>query len=418
MGNAQTKDKGELLRQLKIDREGSPGSHWKRWISFIPVAVVLAGGWFYLSASGQLLVTTAVAQPADSPSRSSDFSVLDASGYITARRIATVSPKIAGRVLEILIEEGMVVEMGQLLARLDTTTAAGNLALAESQVLAAQAVLGEIQVQLKEAQLTLNRTQDLVAKTLASQADLDNAVMAVDLLRARMVSGESQIEVSRRRVDIDRQHVIDHEITAPFAGVVVAKAAQVGEIISPVTGGGNTNIGVCTIVDMDSLEVEVDVNESYINRVTPDQPVSVMLNAYPDWEIRASVIAIIPTADRSKATVRVRVRLIDSDPRILPDMGVKVSFLMESATATDQPKSTQSTAVLIPSKAIHRDDNGRSFAFVVVDGVVQRRAVRVDDSTGKRKRVTSGLQAGERVVTNLDPTLVGSLHDGVMITEQ
>jgi|TARA_Y100000310_G_scaffold140345_2_gene139740 RND family efflux transporter MFP subunit len=416
MASTQTRDKGELLQQLKIDREASSGSKWIRWLLYLPVAAILAGGWFYWSASGDLLVTTAVAQPVAAIDTSGDSSVLDASGYITARRIATVSPKLAGRVVEILVEEGMSVAEGQILARLDTTTAARSLAWSESQVMAARAVLGELKVQLKEAQLTLKRTRDLVAKTMASQADLDNAVMGVDLLRARLQSQASQIDVARRRVDIERQRVIDHEITAPFAGVVIAKAAQVGEIISPVTGGGNTNIGVCTIVDMDSLEVEVDVNESYINRVTPDQSVSVMLNAYPDWEIPASVIAIIPTADRSKATVSVRIRLLVKDPRILPDMGVKVSFLTEPTVKAANPKPI--AGVLVPSKAIHRDDSGRLFAFVVVDAVVQRRAVRVDDGTGTRKRVTRGLAAGERVVTNLDPTLVASLRNGVTISEQ
>ena len=418
MGHTQAMDKGELLQQLKIDREAPSGSKWMRWFLFLPAAALLAGGWFYWSASGDLLVTTALAQPVEAVSSSSDSSVLDASGYITARRIATVSPKLAGRVVEILVEEGMSVDEGQILARLDTTTADRSLAWSESQVVAARAVLREIKVQLKEAELTLNRTQDLVSKTMASQADLDNAVMGVDLLRARLQSQASQIQVAKRRVDIERQRVIDHEITAPFAGVVIAKAAQVGEIISPVTGGGNTNIGVCTVVDMDSLEVEVDVNESYINRVTPDQSVSVMLNAYPGWEIPASVIAIIPTADRSKATVSVRIRLLEKDARILPDMGVKVSFLMEPTADVVEPTSQQIAGVLVPSKAIHRDDRGQSFAFVVVDAVVQRRAVRVGDRSGKRKRVTDGLAAGERVVTNLDPTLVASLRNGITISEQ
>jgi RND family efflux transporter MFP subunit len=260
--------------------------------------------------------------------------VLDATGYVVARRQATVSAKVTGKVVDVYIEEGMHVDEGQLLARLDDSIPRAQLALAESQLKAARASLDELKVEIRQAQLDLERVEGLAARKLASQADLDRARLTLEGLQARLERANQDVRVADRAAAVQRQMVTDMEIRAPFAGVVVAKAAQPGEMISPISaGGGFTRTGICTIVDMESLEVEVDVNEAYINRVQPKQPVAVSLNAYPDERIPAEVIAIIPTADRNKATVRVRIALLEKNPRVLPDMGVKVAFLNDAPAA-------------------------------------------------------------------------------------
>ena len=261
--------------------------------------------------------------------------MLDATGYVVARRQATVSAKVTGKVVEVFIEEGMRVEEGQVLARLDASIPRAELALSESQLASAKSGLEEMKVQIRQAELDLQRTEGLSARKLASQADLDRVQLTLQGLQARLERQGREVVVAERAAAVQRQLLDDMEIRAPFTGVVVAKAAQPGEMISPISaGGGYTRTGICTIVDMESLEVEVDVNEAYINRVQPKQPVSVALNAYPDERIPAEVIAIIPTADRNKATVRVRIALLEKNPRVLPDMGVKVAFLNEKAAAS------------------------------------------------------------------------------------
>jgi RND family efflux transporter MFP subunit len=219
--------------------------------------------------------------------------------------------------------------------------------------------------------------------------------------------------VAERGAAVQRQMVEDMQIRAPFTGIVIAKAAQPGEMISPISaGGGFTRTGICTLVDMDSLEVEVDVNEAYINRVQPDQPVTVTLNAYPDDGMPAQVIAIIPAADRTKATVRVRIGLLQKDPRVLPDMGVKVAFLEEQ-----QPPQTKAVpaGVLVPKEAVGRDTAGQ-FVWVVRDGAASRRTVTVGQRLGDRVLVSQGLAQGERVVTPLGKDLLASLTEGARVS--
>ena len=308
-----------------------------RW--FILLAV--AGGiafvvWFVIfSKADPVPVAAPVVAAPSAVKQAVDGSVLDATGYVVARRQATVSAKITGKVVEVFIEEGMRVEGGQLLARLDASIPRAELALSESRLASARAGLEELKVQIRQAELDLQRTEGLAQRKLASVADLDRVQLTLEALRARLERARQDVVVAERVVSVQRQLVDDMEIRAPFTGIVVAKAAQPGEMISPISaGGGFTRTGICTIVDMDSLEVEVDVNEAYINRVQPKQPVSVALNAYPDERIPAEVIAIIPTADRNKATVRVRIALLAKNPRVLPDMGVKVAFLEEPPPAS------------------------------------------------------------------------------------
>jgi RND family efflux transporter MFP subunit len=311
--------------------------------------------------------------------------------------------------MEVLIEEGMQVAEGELLATLDDSIPQAELALAESRLAAVRAGLAEIDAELRQARLDLERTQGLAQRNLASRADLDRDRLAVDVQAARLERTREDIAVAERTVTVQRRLVDDMKIRAPFAGVVIAKAAQPGETISPISaGGGFTRTGICTLVDMESLEVEVDVNEAYINRVQPGQEVTVTLNAYPNHGMPAEVIAIIPAADRTKATVRVRVGLLSRDPRVLPDMGVKVAFL----EARQTPQSGVAPAgVLVPQDAIGRDAAGE-FVWVVRDGTASKRPVTVGDRQGNRVLVSRGLEGGERVVTRLGDELLALLAEG------
>ena len=332
-------DKRALLDELKIDRGAvaeAPSRRPLKWFAVIACAAGIAFiVWIVNSSKPEpVAVAAPVAAVAPVAKAALEGSVLDATGYVVARREATVSAKVTGKVVEVFIEEGMRVEEGQVLARLDASIPRAELALSESQLSSARAGLEELNVQIRQGELDLHRIEGLAEHKLASAADLDRARLTLEGLRARLERQRSDVVVAQRSVSVQRQLLDDMEIRAPFTGIVVAKAAQPGEMISPISaGGGFTRTGICTIVDMDSLEVEVDVNEAYINRVQPKQPVSVALNAYPDDRIQAEVIAIIPTADRNKATVRVRIGLLEKNPRVLPDMGVKVAFLDEKQAA-------------------------------------------------------------------------------------
>ncbi len=333
-------DKRALLPiSRSIATVAPPAPERSRWLAggvtaaVIVVALAIAYRWSLSSDSAQAVPDVApIAAPVPAAPAANDASVLDATGYVVARRHATVSAKVTGKVAELFLEEGMRVEAGQLLARLDDSVPRAALALAQSQSDAALAGLEETAVQIRQAQLDVDRIASLAAHNLMSKADLDRAQLSLEALRARLEHARNEAVVAQRNAAVQRQLLADMEIRAPFAGVVVAKAAQPGEMISPNSaGGGYTRTGICTIVDMTSLEVEVDVNEAYINRVAAQQPVTVALNAYPAEPIRAEVIAIIPTADRNKATVRVRIALLEANAHVLPDMGVKVAFLNDAA---------------------------------------------------------------------------------------
>ena len=322
--------------------------------------------------------------------------VLNASGYVTARRRATVSSKITGKVVEINVEEGMMVREGDVLARLDDSSAKASLALAEAQAEAARRALRENEVRLDQARLTQRRTLQLFKERIVTQAEVDQATSEVDALDARIAAAREQIRVAERQIDVQRTDLDNTVIRAPFSGVAVSKDAQPGEMVSPVSGGGGfTRTGICTIVDMKSLEVEVDVNESYINRVTAGQSVTAVLDAYPDWQIPARVITLVPTADRQKATILVRIGFVELEPRILPDMAIKVTFLRSSDDASASPP--ERPTALVPKAAVAQVGQD-TVAFVVRGDSVERRAVKVGGADGDRVEVLAGLQAGDRVV--------------------
>jgi RND family efflux transporter MFP subunit len=332
--------------------------------------------------------------------------ILNASGYVTPRRRATVSAKVTGKIRDVYIDEGMRVAAGQVLARLDDVDAVAALRAAEAEKSVAVATLEELRVQLANARRIFERNKELRGRDLVSEESLDNAETAVASYEAQIVLAGERINAAERSVGIARQNVDNCVVRAPFAGIVVSKDAQPGEMVSPISaGGGYTRTGIATIVDMASLEVEVDVNESYIARVVSGQRVEAVLDAYPDWRIPSKVRTVIPTADRQKATVKVRISFDELDPRILPDMGVKVSFLEGAAdTAAVAP-------VLVPREAV-RPEGDRRFAFVVKDGHVERRAVSAGRERGSDVEVVAGLRRGEEVVVRA----ASELHDGARVS--
>jgi RND family efflux transporter MFP subunit len=376
----------------------------RRWLvaaGFAGVAILVVVVWL-LGARRAIEVHVATVREA----RADETAVLNASGYVTPRRRATVSAKITGKMTEILIDEGMEVTEGQVLARLDDVDAVAALRAAEAGRAVSAAALEDFQVRLANARRTLERTERLGGDALVSEAALDDARTAVASYEAQVALAREQITAADRSVEIARQNVENCVVRAPFAGIIVSKDAQPGEMVSPISaGGGFTRTGIATVVDMASLEIEVDVNESYIARVTPGQKTEAVLDAYPDWRIPSTVRTVIPTADRQRATVKVRIAFEELDPRILPDMGVKVTFLEGTADSTD------ASLILAPREAV-RSDADRAVAFVLKDGRVEQRAVRTGRERGSDVEILAGLRRGEQVVVSPG----SDLHDGSRVS--
>jgi HlyD family secretion protein len=386
------------LDDLKIDRraDDEPSRRYL-WILLGVAGLLAAAGAFFFLREPRKEVTAVAARETELASKGQ--TVLNASGYVTARRQATVSSKVTAKVLEVLIEEGMAVKEGQVLARLDASNTDASLKLAEAELRAKKTALEETKVVLAESKLRLERTRKLVKDSVVSQAELDRIQAETDSLEARLERQREEELVAERSLAVWTQMLEDTVIRAPFDGIVTTKDAQPGEMISPVTaGGGFTRTGIGTVVDMSSLEIEVDVNESYINRVRAGQAVEAILDAYPDWSIPAHVIAIVPTADRDRATVRVRIGFESLDPKILPEMGVKVAFREEVQEQAGR------RAVFIPRDAVRKDE-GRDVVFVLKGEIVERRAVTLAADAGGSGQedealVLAGISAGERVVVD------------------
>ena len=379
------------LDSLRIDRSAPEPKRSRSGFALVAIVILALGCWvgWKLTRPGAAEVRTLTVRET---AASGQKTVLNASGYVTARRQATVSSKFTGKVIEVLIEEGKKVAAGQVLARLDASNVGASLKLAEAQLEVARAALGETKARLEQAEIELQRTSALTTNKISSQAELDRAQAEAKSLRARLAQQTVEVSVAGRQVVLWQQQMDDAIIRAPFAGVVVSKNAQPGEMISPMSaGGGFTRTGICTIVDMESLEIEIDVNESFINRVTEGQAVEATLDAYPDWKIPCKVIAIIPTADRQKATVKVRVGFEKLEPRILPDMGVKVAF----RGAGEAPMASPNIA--IPKSAVRKQD-GRDVVWIVQNGRVERRAVTLGAARSDEAAVIAGLTPGEKVI--------------------
>jgi RND family efflux transporter MFP subunit len=400
--------KASLISQLKIEREPpqTRGSSRRRrdgppiwpWVAGVVAVLLVVGalGWFLVNRPDLAAVETATAKPAWGGGAAQGGSLLDASGYVVARRQATVSSKITGKVAEVLIEEGQHVAAGQVIARLDDSNARAALDQARAQAGAAAASVKVAEVTLADALPKYQRSQRLHDKGFLSEQDVEDSKATADTARENLALSQRQLQAANAAVEVIQRGWDDTVIRAPFAGVVTVKAAQPGEMVSPVSaGGGFTRTGIGTIVDMDSLEVDVDVAESFINRVTAGMPASVKLNAYPDWEIPAEVIAVVPTADQSKATVSVRVGMKLKDARIIPQMGAHVAFLSPSPSA--QAAAQTGRSVIVPADAVQTEDNGQAVVFVIAAGHAERRAVRLGDKTSQGQTLLGGVSPGEVV---------------------
>jgi HlyD family secretion protein len=387
----QRESKG--LEELKIERQDLDGNGPSGWgfriLAAVALLVLVGAIWWMRQRPVEVRTQIARAETTEAGPRT----VLNGSGYVVARREATVSSKLTGKVVDVLIEEGMEVEEGQVLAQLDQANVRTQLDLAEAEVAAARGALLENRVRLDEAERERARIVVLAGDGVSSGSEVDRVEAEVKSLRARLERQALEVEVAGRRVQVLQQELEDTVIRAPFAGVVVAKNAQPGEMISPISaGGGFTRTGIGTIVDMRSLEIEVDVNESYLNRVRSGQLVEATLDAYPTWKIPCRVLAIIPTADRQKATVRVRVAFDALDERILPQMGVRVAFL-----ELETERGPEATGFMVAREALHQDGT-EYWVWVIRDGVLERQPVTVDAPDASPVVVTSGLEEGESVV--------------------
>jgi RND family efflux transporter MFP subunit len=393
---------GPDLSALRIDERARRSARrvgWRTLVAALVVVLAGAAGLFVAFRERAPEVEVATVR-ADKGGRAA---LLNASGYVTPRQRATIAAKITARVNEIYVDEGMQVEPGQVLARLDDSDARARLTSAMAERAATAATLGDLHVNLENAERELKRIEALWDQKLVAEQNRDQAKMAVDSFKARIVLAREQVAAAEARVKVAQQDLDNCTVRAPFGGIVVSKDAQRGEMVSPVSaGGGFTRTGIATIVDMASLEIEVDVNESYIARVKTGQPVSAVLDAYPDWQIPAKVRTVIPTADRQKATVKVRATFDRLDPRILPDMGIKVTFLGEERSVAE------GAGRVLVSRAALVDEGGTTAVFVHRDGRVERRAVRLGQVRGNEHEVVAGLSDGDQVVT----TGAKQLRDG------
>ena len=396
-----------IQRTERDDGGGPPRWLWPAVVALVVVVLLAGGAWWFVTTRPVVVQTaTATAPPGGGGAAGV---VLQATGYVTPRRRATVSTQITGTLTQVLIEEGDHVEKGQVLARLEDSALRASLGAARANVASAQAQVATAQAQLTQVQADERRQNELLASGMVSK-------QAGEQARTAVATNLAQLDARRREADAagaqltQAQVNFDYSVVrAPFAGVVTEKAAQVGEIVSPLSaGGGFTRTGVGTIVDMDSLEVEVDVGEAYIGQVHANMPAEAVLDAYPDWKIPAHVIAVVPAADRGKGTVKVRVALEQKDARLVPDIGTRVSF---RAGKTDPASPPVARGALVPGQAVVQRD-GHAVVFVVVEGKAMLHTLTpAPQDVGAMKSIPAGVAVGDRVVLSPPPTL----HDGAAV---
>jgi RND family efflux transporter MFP subunit len=384
------------LSALRIDDRKRGGKPVGKWIGIvIIVLLILAAGLWGASLLKNRAPEVEVA-PAISPNSAPASVLLNASGYVTPRRRASVAAKITGKITAVYVDEGVHVTQGQILAQLDDSDYRISMTSTKADRDSTMALIPDLEVQLGNAERELKRTSELTEARVSTPQALDTAQTLVNRLKAQIASAKVQVAAANAKIGIDQQNIDNCQVRSPYDGIVVSKDAQPGEMISPISaGGGFTRTGIATIVDMASNEIEVDVNENYIARVKPGQHVTATLDAYPDWQIPSHVRTVIPTADRVKGTVKVRITFEKLDPRILPDMGVKVAFLPDEVK--DEKKSA--AVALVPSLAVHAAGAGRGIVFIFHDGTVERRAISTGATRDANVEVLSGIAVGDLVVT-------------------
>ncbi|UCC71921.1 MAG: efflux RND transporter periplasmic adaptor subunit [Gemmatimonadota bacterium] len=383
------------LSRLRIDRDRPPPGVGRalRWSIIIVAGSAALVVVFLLLLRGAARPTVEVALAELRGGGAGASTGVTANGYVVARTQASVSSKITGRLVYLGVEEGSVVEAGEVIGRLESADYEAVLAQRQAELLTARAGLAEAEAERDQLRRDVIRTRDLQERGLASDQETEQAEAQLSTAEARVNRYRAQVRAAEAGVGVAQANLENTYIRAPFSGTVLRKDAEVGEVVAPaVTGGGLTRGAVVTMADLETLEVEVDVNEAYIARVRNGQPATIDLDAYPDTSFRGRVRQIVPTADRQRATVEVKVSILDTDPRILPEMGATVEFLEESGAAAAGP-----ARVFVPAAAV-RDEAGRQVVWVARDDRIERREVEAGPVTGDRREIRRGVNAGERVV--------------------
>jgi len=391
------------LSKLRINRDDPPPAVKRAlgrvlWLTgaaalIIAVVVIVARGG---SAVPAQVVTVTPSGGEGTANRGGGGAVaVVANGYVVARTKAAVSAKIPGRLAQLNVSEGSNVQKGDILARLDNADYAAAVGQAEAGLASAKATLIEAQSDRDQMQRDYVRVRDIHAQNpnLVSPQDVENADSRARQAEARFGAQSARVDAAAAALRVAQANLENTYIRAPFSGTVLRKEAEVGEVVAPSVGGGLTRGAVVTMADLATLEVEVDVNEAYIARVQNGQQARITLDAYPDTAFRGAVRQIIPTADRQRATVQVKVSILDRDGRILTEMGAKVEFLgaASSQQATARPR------VIVPADAV-RSENGRDVVWIVRDGRLQRRDVDAGPVSGNFREIRSGLSGGEQLL--------------------
>lgn len=398
---------GEDLSRLRIDRSSAPLSYRRRrygwWLFFIVVAAAGVAGYFQWKSRAAIPVDVVVVTQAY-PSQA--YTQLNATGYVVAQRKAAVASKATGRLEWLGVREGSVVREGEVLARLENRDVMATLQQAQANVSLARANLEQGEAEYRDAQRALERSGDLLKKNFVSAAAHDVAVARIEKARAVIAGLKASIAVAQANVRAAQVGVDQTQIRAPFDGVILTKNANVGDVITPFSSATGSQAAVVTMADMSTLEVEADVSEASVGKVKVDQPCEIQLDALPGERFRGMVTRTVPTVDRSKATVSVKVRFVDKDARILPEMSAKVAFLSKEIPASERAPRTvvQSTALA--------DRDGRKVVFVVREGKAVATAIQTGAAYGESVEVRQGLKPGDKVVIKPGERL----HNGASVT--
>jgi RND family efflux transporter MFP subunit len=387
------------LSRLKISRDAPSRASrqaLRRNAILAVVAVVLIGaGFLWTRRATGLEVAIALAEVVGE-GRGEGIGIT-ANGYVVARTQASVSSRITGRLAFLGVEEGSVVRRGEIVARLENDDYQAVVRQAQAEVLRAQAALVEAEATRDQLARDLRRSRSLLEDSLASEREVEDFEARLTAAEARVGVQEAMVQSAEASVGVAEANLENTYIRAPFNGTVLRKDAEVGEVVAPVaTGGGLTRGAVVTMADLETLEVEVDVNEAYIAQIASGQPTRITLDAYPDSSYMGEVRQIVPTADRQRATVLVKVSILEDDPRILPEMGARVDFV-EQAAGDIADSTTQPSRVFVAAEAV-RDESGQPVVWVVRDGRVYRVLVEAGPVSGGRREIRDGLSGGEQVV--------------------
>ena len=364
-------------------------------VAVIAVLAAVAGGWFLLQPRAQTVQTT----PIVTAYPSQQYVVLNATGYVVAQRKAAISSKATGRLEWLGVAEGSRVKEGDVIARIDDRDVVAQAQSVEASVRAARANVQQSEVERQNAQVEYRRNEELVEKNFISRSALDNAKARLDRAQAGVASAQANLNAAIANARNARVSVDYTQIRAPFDGVILSKSANVGDLVTPFSSATDSKGAVVTMADMSTLEVEADVSESSLAKVHVGQPAEIVLDALPDTRFRGHISRMVPTVDRAKATVMTKVRFDAIDPRILPEMSAKVSFLSQEVTA-DQQKPL---LAVNPDALAQRD--GRTVVFVVREGHAVAVPVAPGVKVGDATSVTGDVKSGDKVVAKPAPSL-------------